>query len=282
MKDRGFELYEETFLHYGRQRFWFETFFHYGRWRLVSITERGFHLYEDPSCLQIWARWRLASSRKRVSRYMKTFLHYGRQSVWVIWRLFSIMADRAFEQDEDLSLLWRDLSPLWQTEVLRYMKTFLNYQTEGWLWRPVSIIADRGFALYGDFSPLWQTECLSYMKTFLHHGWQRVEQDEDLSLLWKTEGLTYIKTCLHYGRQRVGVIWRLFSIMADRGLELYEDLSPLWQIEGLSYMETCFYYARQRVEQDEHYEWKRVWLIWRLFSIMADRGFEQDEDLPPL
>ena len=167
------------------------------------------------------------------------------------------MADRGFEQDEELSLLW-------QIEGLTYISDlFISRGLRGFadrvwvIWRLFSIMAERGFELYEDFSPSWLTEGLSKMKTCLHYG--------------KKEGLTYIKTCLHYGRQRVGVIWRLVTIMADRGFELYGDLFLLCPTEGLSKMKTCLHYERQR-----------VWVIWRLFSIMADRGFEQDEDLPPL
>ena len=212
MADRGFYLY------YGKQRVWLKTCLHYSRkrvsliWRIVSIMVRGFALHEDFSPL-----WQIEGLS-----YMETFLHYGRQNVWVIWRLFSIMADRGFEQDEDLSLLWK-------TEGLTYMKTCLHYgrqrvsliwrvsiMNRGFAsWRLFSIMADRGFELYGDFSPLWQTECLSYMKTFLHHGWQRV---------WAR--------------------WRFISIMENRRFDLYKDLSPLWQTEGWSYMKTCHHYGR--------------------------------------
>ena len=174
-----------------------------------------------------------------VLRYMKTFLHYGRQSVWVIWRLFSIMADRGFEQDEDLSLLWK-------TEGLTYMKTCLHYSRQS-----VGVF----------LSPLWQIEGLMI--------WRLVSiRRQRVWVRWRLASI--MKTFLHYGRQRVWVIWRLFSIMADRGLELYEDFCPslwqteglseiwrlvslLWQTEGLSYMKTCLYYGRQR-----------VWAIWRL------------------
>ena len=148
--------------------------------------------------------------------YIKTCLHYGRQRVGVIWRLVSIMAERG----------------------LSYMKTCLHYGRQRvWLiWRLFSIMADRVFELYEDFSPSWLTEGLSKMKIYLYYGKQT---------------LTYIKTCLHYGRQRVGVIWRLVTIMADRGFELYEDFSPSWlfsnRAEGLSKMKIYLYYGKQRV-----------------------------------
>ena len=134
-------------------------------------------------------------------------LHYGRQSVWVIWRLFSIMADRGFEQDEDLSLLWK-------TEGLTYIKkTCLHYgrQRVGVIWRLVTIMADRGFELYGDLFLLCPIEGLSKMKTclhyerkrvFLHHGWQSV-----------------FSPLADRGWAR----WRFISIMENTGF----DLSPL-------------------------------------------------------
>ena len=217
------------------------------------MADRGFEQDEDLSLL-----WKTEGLT-----YIKTCLHYGRQRVGVIWRLFSIMADRGLSYMKTCLHyrrqrfeLYEDFSPLWQTEGLSKMKTCLHYSRKrvSLIWRLFSIMAGRVFELYEDFSPswltwltegfdlslLWKTEGLTYMAD------RGFEQDEDLSLLWKTEGLSKMKIYLYYGKQRLIFV----SIMAD----LYEDLSPLWQTEGLSKMKTL--YSR-----------KRVSLIWRLFSI---------------
>ena len=212
------------------------------------MADRGFE--QDEDLPPLW--------QKQGLTYMKTFLHYDRQRVWVIWRFVSIIADSGFE-------LYEDLSPLWQTEWLSYIKTCLHYGRQRvWArWRFASIMAETGFDLYEDFSPLWQAEfelwrviwSLTYLKTFLHYGRQRVWLIWRLFSIMADRGFSKMKTYLYYGRKRVWVIWTdgrhwvwvigtLFSIMAGRRCELYESLSPLWQAEGLSYMNICLHYRR--------------------------------------
>ena len=206
--------YIKTCHHYGRRGFYMETCpyeIEGLNMRLVSImADEGFE--QDEDLPPLWAERGLL---------MKTFLHYGRHSVWVIWRLFSIMADRGFEQDEDLSLLWK-------TEGLTYMKTCLHYRRQR-VWRLVSIMQTECFAVHEDFSPLWQTEGLSKMKTCLHYSRKRV------SLIWLFSimaGNVWVICFLHHGWQRVWARWRFISIMENRRFDLYKDFSPLWQTEG--------------------------------------------------
>ena len=254
MAGRVFELYEDfspSWLTEGLSKMKISIMENRGFLIYVSIKQKeGFTYMKTFSPL-----WRLFSIRQIEGLSLETFY----------MKTFSPMADRGFEQDEDLPLLWK-------TETCLHLA-----QRVGVIWRLVSIMADRGFELYGDLFSIMPD--------------RGFEQDEDLPPLWKKEGLTYMKTflhygrqsgvCLHYSRKSVSLIWRIVSIMADRDFALHEDFFPLWQIKGLRGFPLWLIWRLVSIMPAVRAE-TCLRLIWRLFSIMADRGFEQDEDLPPL